>query len=408
MLAELRALRAENAALRSTVAELTGGKHDECQWAFGALPCTLLMLPAGEPLRLAIKAASHVQQRLGGSRLVGINPSAADTDNLLIRTHYHPWHQHPPHRPGGDRTVWLKRGMPQQAFPGEDARALWHNGQLLAFYSLATGSRIGMVRRVLSDSGSPALQLHLVGMEPAPIEKNWAPLPYRDQLFLSYRLEPVHMVLRCDWSSGACSPAFNATSLSAEVWRVHGRFERPRLTTPTVRVRGALVGVGHYRTSTDAVYVHFFYELQPEPPFALRRVSPMFRFFTRRRASQHGETTVLRAGLDEDLSFGPVSVQFVSGLYHDKEARQLVLTYGVGDRASMQTTVGVETVFELLRNEEDGHANHAFCSAGDASSGAPNAGCDERSCHNASSVTLTVCPTMCIRLDTASRKPAVI
>jgi hypothetical protein len=214
-------------------------------------------------------------------------------------------------------------------------------------------------------------------------EKNWSPLPplasrslptplaAGERLF-SYRLTPDHLVIRCD-VLGARTCALAHNSSSPAVWAAHradwilNSSPPPRLTSATIDVDGALIGVGHYRT-THAVYFHFLYELEPAPPFAVVRASRPFRF--RSLPLRRGAKGPLQR---PDRSRGPQEVQFASGLYHAKAHGRLVITYGVGTRASLNTSISVAAARRMLADGAQAAAESAAHEAAAAHGARPPA-----------------------------------
>ena len=88
-------------------------------------------------------------------------------------------------------------------------------------------------------------------------------------------------------------------------------------------------------------------------------------------------------GTDESSKMGPI--QYVAGAHvHDG---RVVLTYGVVDTQSAETSISVDEMFELL----DGPSSYPFCAAALIAGGTR---CDERACQSAGLV-LGVCPVMC-------------
>lgn len=276
---------------------------------------------------------------------------------------------------------------------------------------VASGRQMMMAARSLHNirsQGRPQGDVRLSGMlqlgaPRRPIlqqfwEKNWSPLPFAPsidrsysggstgvysggELLLSYRLTPEHVVIRCDVQQAlelapnsadapgheprpiSCTHAYNSSSHAA--WAAH-RAEwvlrespAPRLTSSTVNVNGAFLSIGHYRTS-HVVYLHFLYELEPHPPFAVRRVSRPFRFRSlpssmppirrgaRAQFGPAGAPSSTRSDTRSDRAQGPHGVQFASGLYHARRAGRLVITYGVGTRASLNTSISVSAAFRML------------------------------------------------------------
>ena len=138
--------------------------------------------------------------------------------------------------------VWFERGQLAGSHSGCDARGIWLDQYtLLAVYNEMTifphykqgdplypgsgNNRVHMYALNLSaGKHTRPIQLKLVGLPSQVWEKNWAPFVHKGELFMSYRLRPQHLVLRCMLSAvpgaappevpqgpGDCSVAFNTT-----------------------------------------------------------------------------------------------------------------------------------------------------------------------------------------------------
>jgi hypothetical protein len=123
--------------------------------------------------------------------------------------------------------VWFERGQLAGSHSGCDARGIWLDQYtLLAVYNEMTifphykqgdplypgsgNNRVHMYALNLSaGKHTRPIQLKLVGLPSQVWEKNWAPFVHNGELFMSYKLRPQHLVLRCKLSAvvpGAAPP----------------------------------------------------------------------------------------------------------------------------------------------------------------------------------------------------------
>ena len=77
-------------------------------------------------------------------------------------------------------------------------------------------------------------------------------------------------------------------------------------------------------------YLHHFYSFSSSPPFAIRAVSPPFRF-----------PSLFNSSVD--------AVQFCTGIaLHTHDTTKVILSFGVGDCVALSIIVDIETVKSLL------------------------------------------------------------
>lgn len=155
------------------------------------------------------------------------------------------------------------------------------------------------------------------------VEKNWVPLVHDDTLYLLYSLSPVHRVLRCDTASGQCVDVHHEES---------ARLPALRGGSQAVACGDAYVGVAHTTETATRfpyrAYVHYFYLLAPQPPFAVQALSPPWIF-------------------PPHFYDAKDWIQFCSGL--SLQGDDFVLTYGVGDCLCKQLRVPRDRVLAELR-----------------------------------------------------------
>ncbi len=400
----------------------------KCKWEFGIARCALLFLPRGAAMGTEAGAAVRWAEALGsGFHYAAFNPAGLDGANVLMRVTPEPgtinmdkdWHAEL------DLTLWLREGRVQSAWSGSDARGIWFDRYtLLAMYNRATATRtasgqleITAVTMFARNVSAPPqeqreVELRVSGMPIRSWEKNWVPFSHDGRLYVQYSLAPEHVVLACDLASGNCTRehATDTTTLWARVTDYTfgaSRSRGPRLSAPPLLVQGRLISVGHVN-SVHHVYVHFFFEMEPQPPFALLRVSRLFRFFSSSRSDRTpGPATSHTADVmdtaESHLGKRTVAsiarqryhpVQYVAGM-HLKEER-VVLTYGVADGGPMSTSISTQKIFEMLEDRADGTHQYASCLA------EKRRACDDATCleHNPAFVdgpALVICSTMCSR-----------
>ena len=372
----------------------------KCGWQFGIAQCGLIMLPRGLILTHEWATAvgwaenatnGNLPTMIPGRRLplryAAFNPAAVDDRNVLIRaapeknsiSMDREW------TPFLEYVLWLRDGHRIQAtLHGNDPRGIWLDAYtMLAVYNRphtrdAIGFRHGAVsvhmyaRNLSAPGGGSEVRLHVRGMKLRMWEKNWAPFVHGGQLYMSYVLMPEHVVLACDFPSGACNKTF--ATPAEHIWRrladqvVDGM---PRLSTPPLLIGGRFVSVGHFRTG-NAVYIHFWFEMEPAPPFRILRSSRPFRFFSGGRHApgspqappwRAAAASAAPAGLlaAKVASQGHHAVQYVAGLHLSKDRQRVVLSYGVGDQGAMRTTLRVDRLFQMLRDDGEGTLQYRSC-----------------------------------------------
>ena len=435
----------------------------KCLWRFDVAHCAVLFLPAGEPLgnasAIALRWAAHFWahslNRSSAATFAAFNPSAVDDTNLLIRIALvsSSYLSVPQLNVGSGRVLvaatnhflWLRRHDAgdaslslERALPGEDARGVWVDAHsLFAVYNRLhleqkekNGYAVRMHVRNLSDHRAPEVTLRIDGEAPLRKEKNWAPFAYGGTMYFSYALHPRHVVLACDLRTGVCVRRHSTSSDG--VWAAlldgHGLLDKARLSTPPLTLpSGQQIGVGHAATM-NGVYMHFLYEMERTPPFAIVRTSRPFRFFSTRCprgiappwriATQKGflstsldaatEVLLKRAGsgevpseeLGERTSCGAYRVQYVAGMHLTEGGSAVVFTYGVSDLAPMRAVVNVGLVVRLLSDGGDGTMRYPLCLTRKTPS-YHGLVCDDSSCNSnrseADGATIGFCLTLCDR-----------
>ena len=132
----------------------------------------------------------------------------------------------------------------------------------------------------------------------------------------------------------------------------------PRGGTPCLRLLGSLVCLGHFRTRLRGLfhrstYFHFFYALQPAPPYAVTNVSRPFRF-ARLREGEAQRSLARPVPADEEEGFRNEAVQFAAGMVpigggqSEAPPSHLRVTYGIGDCISASRDVAMSDVAALL------------------------------------------------------------
>ena len=154
---------------------------------------------------------------------------------------------------------------------------------------------------------------------------------------------PRRRVLRCEPLSGACSAVADEAAPAAcegiSDVALHGG--APPILLDRPGGGKLMLGVAHSQLNLSAAaphaplvvtwaYRHYFFALDPQPPFELRAVSPSFLF-----PSHYGN--------DIDL------IQFCSSLDRQRQpagggADRLTLGYGVGDCEAMELTLPLSDV----------------------------------------------------------------
>jgi hypothetical protein len=116
-------------------------------------------------------------------------------------------------------------------------------------------------------------------------------------------------------------------------------------------------GLGHFRTRLQVLdkrstYFHFFYAIQPHPPFAVTNASRPFRFApvgtTASDARGGGSDAQGQPADPEKLKgFLEESVQFAAGMV-PLDANTVRVSYGIGDCISATRDVAVADLLALL------------------------------------------------------------
>ena len=282
--------------------------------------------------------------------------------------------------------AWVHRGAVRRGGLGADARVWVDRFSFFAFFNRVTkwhwvdrnrqrsttptgmvaNDEVRMFAQNLSNASSVPVQLR-VGSQQV-WEKNWQPFrPYsfrhQGRAYLSYRTQPAHIVLSCDLETGDCTTAYTAESPHAWALLRDRTVESgglARLSTPAILVHGVHVAVGHLRVH-DSVYIHFFFSFEPNPPFAILRTSKPFRILRNRPSGS------------EPWTWLPQATQYVGGLYVHEG--RVVLTFGVSDVLSAETSISVKEMFGLL---EEHSTERPFCQAELTSVGR----CDDAPCDN--------------------------
>jgi len=133
----------------------------------------------------------------------------------------------------------------------------------------------------------------------------------------------------------------------------------PRGGTPCIPLFGSLVCCGHVkarlRGQFKSTYYHFFYAVQPQPPYAITNVSFPFRFATLGRAALGRIKGELGGGFTRKAtSFVQEKIQFASGLVLADDdaapngAQSLIVSWGVADCAGAARRLNVRTVGAML------------------------------------------------------------
>lgn len=123
----------------------------------------------------------------------------------------------------------------------------------------------------------PVKLFHAVNFERQLIEKNWSPFEWNNHLLLTYTISP-HEVLRVNLASGCCEPIY--CTESGFYWKWGGL----RGGTPARVIDGEYFAFSHSwapmssRASQFTSMVHYVagaYTFNPDPPFEIRRVTPV-------------------------------------------------------------------------------------------------------------------------------------
>lgn len=176
---------------------------------------------------------------------------------------------------------------PSQA---EDARIFAYRGELLLIYNdnhvlecPGLNERRDIYIAKLTRSGSffeispPVKLVHEEKYSRVLWQKNWSPFVWRDQLMITYSVDP-HEVLHTDLNSGICRPSYEKGLLENR-W-AYGTL---RGGTPALMVEGEYLAFFHSAIETkskESRYqnMHHYYmgacTFSSEPPFAVTRMTP--------------------------------------------------------------------------------------------------------------------------------------
>ena len=160
-----------------------------------------------------------------------------------------------------------------------------------------------------------------------PVEKNWMPFVYRDDLCFVYSVEP-HVILRCDTETGKCTE-IASTSHEKVPESLRGGSPCWLLTDGS-----AYLTVAHQRRSIGGVkliYTSVLYCFEPEPPFRIVAMSPPLFF---------------------DHDFDPHRwkqiIQFAAGLVVEEKEGILFISYGSGDCSSRMISLPLASALTLI------------------------------------------------------------
>ena len=262
--------------------------------------------------------------------------------------------------------------------PAQDPRAFWFDGHAVVLYSREMSSPETFRDQLrgwstticigLRNMSAPTREVILrAPPRTSPFsrrykwEKNWIPFHHEGQVLLSYRLHP-HIVLRCDWSSGACLKVHSTDS--PHVWAHHNSSLKmsARGSSPAVRLHhtNSYLGIAHFR-NLNSVYDHCFYQFNATPPFAMLGTSARFSFAPARNRSrpniaQFVAGPCIDAGTQRStrnhppLSSNPTPNPqcVVAGMYQRGE--HLIISYGAGDSYSLETSIPISTALSLVQS----------------------------------------------------------
>ena len=296
-------------ALGHVVGPLTSTRyaHSNLHW------CRALQQPS--VLAGTVSTPRHIRHTVRHIPLLATNPSALSEDLYLVRlTAYSPCSdfKNMPYLTQHDyplnsvmAVVSKRREAPLLNFThAEDARAVQVSAHRVW---LVYNSWNGLQE---ADSGNTMWLRryswpHLEQIAPPVVlryaaarrrEKNWIPFVTTPQagtrpphVLFTYQLEP-HVVLSCRPADGECRKLYHTSAMPLWQQRIRSlalplqKTSRQRVPisagTPCVSLAGAPTCMAHVWVpqGTQRVYLHLWYALSPEPPFAVRYVSQPFRF----------------------------------------------------------------------------------------------------------------------------------
>jgi len=178
-------------------------------------------------------------------------------------------------------------------------------------------------------------------------EKNWIPIADRavacpaGYVWVAYSLCP-HVILLCSLTSGRCEEAYRTKLPGCKL------LTGLSLTSTLVysAASDSLVGVCHRKSNRPEMnqgleYEHFYYHIEPRPPFAILSISAPFQlppFFSQATIARELEND--GSQLDD--------IQYVSGAVLGNGGAELVLTYGIADCTALIARLALRTVIESL------------------------------------------------------------
>lgn len=172
---------------------------------------------------------------------------------------------------------------------------------------------------------TPYRVLDLSYADARPIEKNWMPFVYHDQIHFVYSVSP-HVILRCDTETGVCTRIAGTETKHEGLCSLRGG-------SPFVYVPGrgylTVAHIRHVIGGMKLVYHSVLYLMESEPPFRILTFSPPFF-------------------LDDDFEphrFKQI-IQFAAGLWIQGD--HLLISYGSGDCSSRVLSLPLDDALCLL------------------------------------------------------------
>jgi hypothetical protein len=191
-------------------------------------------------------------------------------------------------------------------------------------------------------------------------EKNWMPFAEGDRMFVVHSVHPTR-VFEMDMSSGkstagyttSAEALFNASGLPAE--RLHGgpplalitisqsvqNWLRVHTTNPgRARRYKYYLGALHYYdldlTNLVYTYHHYFFVMQPRPPFRICTVSREIPLQPVPEATEQKR-----------------NVQYISGLQYDRQNGTVMVSYGAADSQSRLLIMSLPEIEVLFKGQAD-------------------------------------------------------
>lgn len=132
----------------------------------------------------------------------------------------------------------------------------------------------------------PVKMTHKTKSRDRPWQKNWSPFEWKNQLMLTYCINP-HEIIIPDTETGVCQPlAVSNTEISKDSWVFNAwEYDSLRGGTPAILVDGEYLAFFHSgvitRTACSEYYDiwHYLvgaYTFSADPPFALTKISPTY------------------------------------------------------------------------------------------------------------------------------------